>query len=538
MILGPNVAASTATVLLGLLFSCCIVTQCAPGSVLEDEAIGLTPTLTPQADDAAKEPPPAPTEQSVGVGVDWMQHEDPLGFVVQHPIGWTVVTEATGFILIRSADNEALVVIQAFLLDEPLAAREWVTQVPSLYSSLFPQARLQDTHSLSKQPDEVVASMTYELRGEAGQANLLCSIHGRSGMLYVIAAPRTQFESEKDTLVAVLRTFSFTYPSRSVQQPGAGPRIEYIDWQDPKEAAFSLEVPSGWDVRGGMFRFASVDTRPSVEVTSPDDRIRIIVGDADMPPFALSNPYLDSLGFPEGSWYSPGYGVAMMVSEYLSGEEFAQEYVRLRIAGECSKLRFTETRDLPELVKEINAAYAQFGTMIATSVSAGEVAFTCQLDEQPMLGYYCAGTQLTISEGFGVWSMQFLDGYFVPAASAGIAQSVLAHMVETFRFNPNWVAQQQQVVAETSRIVARTNEEISSIINDSYWARQETLDDVARHWSNTILGQTDLVDPQTGETWKVASGQNYYWRQEHTDTIAGSDTYERPDIDFTPLQEW
>ena len=52
------------------------------------------------------------------------------------------------------------------------------------------------------------------------------------------------------------------------------------------------------------------------------------------------------------------------------------------------------------------------------------------------------------------------------------------------------------------------------------------------------LGQTDVVDPATGEKWKVASGNNYYWRKEGTNQVAGTDTWTRPDIDFTPLKEW
>ena len=31
---------------------------------------------------------------------------------------------------------------------------------------------------------------------------------------------------------------------------------------------------------------------------------------------------------------------------------------------------------------------------------------------------------------------------------------------------------------------------------------------------------------------------NYYWRKEGTNQVAGTDTWTRPDIDFTPLKEW
>jgi len=104
--------------------------------------------------------------------------------------------------------------------------------------------------------------------------------------------------------------------------------------------------------------------------------------------------------------------------------------------------------------------------------------------------------------------------------------------------NPQWVASQQQLAANVSKIVIQTNQEISKIINDSYWARQKTLDGIHRRFSNYILGVTDVADPITGKKWKVKAGHNYYWRRDYTDTIVGTEVYERPDIDFSPLKEF
>jgi hypothetical protein len=61
-------------------------------------------------------------------------------------------------------------------------------------------------------------------------------------------------------------------------------------------------------------------------------------------------------------------------------------------------------------------------------------------------------------------------------------------------------------------------------------------DDIARKWSNTILGLTDVRDPETGETWKVAGGKNYYWKR--GGEVEGGDQTPRPDTSFTPLEEW
>jgi hypothetical protein len=67
------------------------------------------------------------------------------------------------------------------------------------------------------------------------------------------------------------------------ETPPPGSRLTFVRWQDPKEHAFSLEVPKQWAVSGGLFRFASVDVRPAIEAVSPDGHVRIVAGDAQPP---------------------------------------------------------------------------------------------------------------------------------------------------------------------------------------------------------------------------------------------------------------
>jgi len=478
-------------------------------------------------------------------GDEWVQHKDPLGFVVRHPRGWVVESAEGGRITVRSADKSVFAVIQPFFLRQGITSEEWTGKVPTLFAALFPKARIGKLQQCRQKPDETVALLTYDIEGKPGQATVLCSIYGSSGMFYAIAAPKEQFPQKKKTLVHVLETFKFTEPSAPPKGSGADADIKYVRWKDPKENAFSLEVPGGWKVSGGMFRFAAVDVRPSLAVVSPDEKIRFTGGDAEIPTFSIPTPLMQSLGFTEGAPYSPGYGVQMIVGRFRPGVEFAKEYVQKKVAKGYSDLTFIEARDRPEVAEAINKIYAPYAAQyggIVPRFSTGEVAFTCRSGDQPMRGYYFAGTMLVLlgtdmSAG-GIWNVQILYGYVTAADKVKQAQAILDRMLRSYRFNPEWVAMQQGITGETSRIVSRTHAEISKIIDETYWTRQHSQDELRRKWSNMILGQTDVIDPETGETWKVASGHNYYWRKEGTDTIAGTETYDRPDIDFTPLQEW
>ena len=227
----------------------------------------------------------------------------------------------------------------------------------------------------------------------------------------------------------------------------------------------------------------------------------------------------------------------MMVKTYLDGRSFAREYVVSKVALGCNNLKFTVEKNRPDVsgvINEINRRYGVYGIQIV--LSTGEVAFTCKKNGKPYEGYYFAGTRLTTASGGGTWNMEYLFGFLAEKSKAGTAREVLSRMVKTFTINPRWMAMQTNLTAATSEIVSKTHNEISDIINRSYEYRQGVYDDLGRKWSNAILGLTDVRDPETGETWKVASGRNYYWRK--GDTVSGTDTYDRPDIDFTPLLEF
>ena len=94
---------------------------------------------------------------------------------------------------------------------------------------------------------------------------------------------------------------------------------------------------------------------------------------------------------------------------------------------------------------------------------------------------------------------------------------------------------QAEVAGEVGDTVARVAGEIREITRQTFEAESAARDNAARRWSNMILGQTDVQDPLTGETWRVANGHNYYWRR--GDTVVGTDI-DRPNVEFTPLVEY
>lgn len=100
-----------------------------------------------------------------------------------------------------------------------------------------------------------------------------------------------------------------------------------------------------------------------------------------------------------------------------------------------------------------------------------------------------------------------------------------------------WVAGQQELTADVSQIVIQTSPKIARVIDESYWKRQATLDNIHCKFSKYILGVTDVVGREMGETWKVEAGYNPYSRKAPPNVLVGAEIDKRPDIDFSLLKE-
>ena len=167
-------------------------------------------------------------------------------------------------------------------------------------------------------------------------------------------------------------SLSASTSAASADPPAESNVLQYVRWTDPREYAFSLDVPQGWQIHGGMFRTGPLDTRPAIDMISPDNQIRVTAGDASIPTFTEPNPMFMMAGLTEGSWYSPGYGTQMMVWRYLpestrQAEEAPED--EAQDAGRAeTKPMWRDRRVIPFLV---------YGFVVAT----------CQTAQQQTLGF-------------------------------------------------------------------------------------------------------------------------------------------------------
>ncbi len=498
----------------------------AAPSVPSSRAIAFAdPNAQDQEQLRAKEPVSAPVP--VAADAKWVRTANPAGFEIAHPEGWTVETPRPQTVLVRHPGG-SFVMIHGFFERNGVKAADWIRKMTGQQGSMFSGARVTSLRQVRTAPDEAAGAFAYE--GGEGRAAILCSIDRGSGMMFLMSAPAAEFDVRKQEMARIAQSFRRTARAASETPPApVSPRMAFTTFTDPKEGSFQVQVPAGWKAQGGLARASAVDVRMHLRLQSPDGRITIQAGDAQIPPFADPNGM--AVPMREGTWYSPGYGTNLMVARYQPGLAFAQGYAS-RFAG--SGCRVADQRQRPDL-EAIAGRGLQNGPGMSQQYTAGEVSLECNRGGEPVAANVLAGTTRTTMMGMTQWYVTTLVAYLAPRDQTATVNTVVGRLLETLQVNPQWAAAQQRTTGAVSGIVSDTSRQIAKLYSDSYWNQQRTQDRTHQNFSDATRGVQRVRDPYTNEEFEAAAGFNYYWRPLGSDQPVGTNNTDRPNIDVTEM---
>jgi len=214
-------------------------------------------------------------------------------------------------------------------------------------------------------------------------------------------------------------------PANAGMNPGDN--VTWTRFTDPNENAFTIDVPAGWKVEGGMTRRSALDVSAFLRALSPDGSAMILMGDPGPAAFRL-----------------PGYLAGPAARAYAPGQQFAQQYAQTTLPSLCTNPTFVSGANRPDI------ASGPFAQAVPDSrYDAGEVNFSCTHNGQPTGAYWVAGTYTYPLAA--TWGYNLLDGCIAPTNQIDLMKRIIFHMLLSMRSNPSWVQMQQAFVNAATR---------------------------------------------------------------------------------------
>lgn len=511
----------------------------------------------------------------------WEQYHDArLGFVLEHPAGWTVKTQGYT-ILAQSADGSSLVMVEGFAAKPGETAKAHVGNISGSHPTLFPAARFERIAQQPSQADQVVGALSFKnARGQSGQARVLCMVYQGSGMLYAMSSPNDSFMNDRATLLRVLMSIRFGVSANSPAAAGgrapakgastaANKGLRFVSWSDPKEHAYSVEVPQGWTVDGGAFRVEPSDVRMMNRVISPEKDMMVQIGNENIPATLLvPTPLMlrTYRGVAEGVPFSPNHMSQMMFLHYMPALDYNKWYLDNVVKQGVDEISISRESDMAEpsqrLTQEMNSkagAGAQFKVTVAQTEFKGRSKQT----GKPVIGILISKVTVQANRSNPeviAWNAQPAIMMCVADDRQEARQQMLAEILkrlnQSYREDPAYAARASQqmnrdtaVLAqqgaaaiqqsrETTAAIARNAEANRQSIMGSYWAKTGAQNSYNEKFNDYLGNRTGVSDPNTGQQYKVGSGYSNYYLDPRSNTIIGTNSTDRPPVDFTVLREY
>lgn len=350
---------------------------------------------------------------------------------------------------------------------------------------------------------------------------------------------------------------------RSNQASGGKPRDVVVNgvtlvpfaYYDPQASleAFSILIPKGWEVRGGVEWVptrAAAPTNLALQLLSPDG-VTAIEGFPTRYFTWTPNPML-MVTQPVGSLYF-GNEVQQPVPARDAMRAFFLP--RVRRFPDLSIVSETPAPDMLQLVMK-NPPPPTQGAQYSNDSLRVRVQYTQnqQTVAEEFFGI-AEYTRVGMPGMFGVmesvfWSLGYLSSYRSNAQHIDEYSDLYRAVVTSAKVNPAWAAFVQQIssglvnntirginqIGELSRQISRNNDQIREMNMRGWQERSAVYDRINERFDEHIRGVDPYFDPNTGSSVELPAGYTHAWSTALGEYIVSDDPNFNPNINST--QNW
>lgn len=307
--------------------------------------------------------------------------------------------------------------------------------------------------------------------------------------------------------------FAKNRPVSAAQMTKSSDDFTWVRYTDSAEGAFSMDIPVGWQIQGGMYRFGYFDVRWMMDVRSLDGKTIFRIDDIDVPPYTFPGPNTGR----EGQPYFRPQQFQMMVSNYRDAQSYAELYARRRFSSVCRTMN-------PRTVDWQPKMPSAWQLTAGTKSSEGGVSYDCDTSDGPRIAAVYARTYVVA--GSNLWVVDPIISLITTPTRALTAHDMIQYMMESWQKNPQWEQYQNQVTqmglekvrqgfAQFMQQMQAYHEARTAAMNQQvagFEAHQNAQARQVSSWGETLSGLQTVSDPVTGNRFQIFSGPkaNYY----------------------------
>lgn len=481
---------------------------------------------------------------------DWQTVTDPSSsLALQYPQNWSSsIDSKTGRIDLVSQSGAALSILPFSVAGQTIETLGAKTFFSTLIKMFAPNEIWSDPIMVGKSGYH----STYSNTAGNGSAALVVqpTDNGIEGLVCAAKIPKGVTDVTSETFANIMSTVrpkktqiddgspaqnnqgSESNESEETAEVGQNIVSGWTKFRDPSEGSFTVDVPEGWTVTGGLTRYGALDVRPWVKATSPDQLITAFIGDGKISPCTMPTATLSALGFHVGSKSN-----GTLIQPYIPARQFAEKYAKMNLGSFLSNLQVVEEQNHPEIAAAVN------GTTGATKSEAATIKLTGMYGQIPAVAYYLAVTKATVAYGTGMWWVTKVAGSVGPAARDAETLGVILHMLGSFEVDQAWASNSLRNTVAVSQHYRRVSQQVSQSItnrywsqqahndkmNQAYWNRQASQDRAANNFSNYIRGVENVQDPDTGAKYQVQYGPQGHYVDSGSNYIYSGDNAPGPE---------
>jgi hypothetical protein len=257
---------------------------------------------------------------------------------------------------------------------------------------------------------------------------------------------------------------------------------------EPNQNAFTVLVPRGWKIRGGIFDVNPLQVNGPGNSMSPKCDFAVMSDDQGsmmmrwLPTWNYADPTYSPSGgaqFPPGQWYE-GMPVRLMVS----ARQFLWEMLQ------AERPRATGmTINAEEPVKEVTAAFYKQAEPLNQSLRQAGLA-PWDFESWDMRVEYTEDGQIYWEEvivtvcdyrrGGNMWTNDYTFMLRAPAPLYPTWGRVLEQIRQSLENNPQWLAAVEKAKGERARIAWETQQYINQVMAEIIAKRQQAYDEAQR----------------------------------------------------------